>query len=76
MDDPNIKWNAGKPDFSLVDKKYMAERSRQHKEDSLEKLVENLVKSWEMESSHKLDLKVGKLLLPRSEGRKTLITSI
>ncbi|XP_060082103.1 uncharacterized protein LOC132561396 [Ylistrum balloti] len=53
MDDPNIQWIHGKPDYTAVNKKYLEERSRKHPVDSLEKLVENLVKTWEMESSHK-----------------------
>ncbi len=58
MDDPNIKWRTKKPDFSLVDAKYLKEKTRSHKEGSLGKIVENLVKSWECESSHKVDKKV------------------
>ena len=58
MDNPNIKWRYQAPDFSIVDKKYMKERSRNHAAGSLEKVVENLVKTWEMESTHKIDLDV------------------
>ena len=58
MDDPNINWRYEKPDFNTVNEKYMKERSRNHKAGSLEKLVENLVKTWEMESTHKIDLNV------------------
>lgn len=57
MDDPSITWRHGKPDFSVVNKKYLKEKSQNHKSGSLEKIVEDLVKSWEMESSHKCDLK-------------------
>ncbi|KAK2178318.1 hypothetical protein NP493_548g02043 [Ridgeia piscesae] len=57
MDDPNIKWRTKKPDFTIVDQKYLKEKIRSHKEGSLGKIVENLVKSWECESSHKVDAK-------------------
>ncbi|KAL5008192.1 hypothetical protein ScPMuIL_013773 [Solemya velum] len=58
MDEADVHWRHGrKPDYSVVNKKYLAEKSRNWKADSLEKLVENLVKTWEMESSHKMDAK-------------------
>ena len=57
MDDANIKWRTQKPDYTLVDALYMKEKTRSHKAGSIEKLVENLVKTWEMESTHKPDLK-------------------
>ncbi|KAL9955303.1 hypothetical protein ACROYT_G036608 [Oculina patagonica] len=53
MDEPGIQWREGKPDFTKVDKAYLKGRTRKHKEGSLEKTVEDLVKSWEMEASHK-----------------------
>lgn len=59
MDDPNTKWRHGKPDYTVVNNKFMREKSKNHQTGSLEKTVEDLVKSWEMESSHKYDLKVG-----------------
>ena len=50
MDDPDIKWRfGGKPDYSLTNLKFLKERSRMHPEGSLELIVENLVKTWEME---------------------------
>lgn len=45
----------GPPDYSLTNLYYLKERTKEHPEDSLEKVVENLVKTWEMERSHKLD---------------------
>ncbi|KAL4218190.1 hypothetical protein ACF0H5_022926 [Mactra antiquata] len=55
LDDPTTVWRDGiKPDYSVVDRKYMAERSTNHKPGSLERIVENLVKTWESESAHKL----------------------
>ena len=58
MNDPSIVWREGKPDFTTVNKAYMEGRTKQHKEGSLEKIVENLVKTWEMEASHKVRTEV------------------
>ncbi len=62
IDDPDIEWRQGVPDFSKVDKKYMQERIKKHPPGSLEKIVENLVKTWEMEASHKVNPKVGRAM--------------
>ena len=61
MDDPDIEWEYGPPDFTTDNKKYMAERKMRHPEGSLAKIVENLVKTWEMESTHKTNIKVDKV---------------
>ena len=58
MDDPSIVWKFAKPDYTVVDKTYMDGRIRRHKIGSQEKLVEDLVKTWEMESNHKMDATV------------------
>ena len=58
MDEPGIVWREGKPDFTKVDKAYLEGRTRVHKEGSLEKIVEDLVKTWEMEASHKTRVEV------------------
>lgn len=56
MDDPDTKWRFGDvPDYSLTNLKYLKERSKIHPDGSLEQVVENLVKTWEMERSHKLE---------------------
>ena len=56
MDESDTKWRfGGPPDYSLTNLYYLKQRSKEHPEDSLEKIVENLVKTWEMERSHKLD---------------------
>ena len=61
MADPTIQWRLGHaPDYTKVDTQFMAERTRHHKPGSVEETVENLVKTWEMEASHKLDPKVNK----------------
>jgi len=57
MDDPNIEWRTSKPGFDHIDAKYLSERTRNHLKGSLEKTVENLVKTWEMECSHKTNPK-------------------
>jgi len=58
MDDPETKWRfRGQPDYSLTNLYYLKQRTKEHPEDSLENVVENLVKTWEMERSHKLDHK-------------------
>ncbi|XP_060572428.1 uncharacterized protein LOC132730494 [Ruditapes philippinarum] len=54
MEDPEIVWRHGsKPDYTDVNEKFIKERTRKHKQGSLERIVEDLVKTWEMESSHK-----------------------
>ena len=53
MDDETTQWRTVKPDYKLVNDKYMKEKTNNHAAGSLEKLVENIVKTWEMESSHK-----------------------
>ena len=58
MDDENIKWRfGGPPDYTLANLEYMKGKTRHHEEGSLEIIVENLVKTWEMERSHKVDEK-------------------
>eukprot|EP00977_Amphora_coffeiformis_P000432 scaffold111_cov149-Amphora_coffeaeformis.AAC.10 len=58
MDDPDVKWRfGGKPDYSLTNLKFLKERTHVHPEGSLELIVENAVKTWEMERSHKTDYK-------------------
>ena len=53
MDDESIQWRNGKPDYEAVNEKYLKEKTKNHSIDSLERLVETVVKSWEMESTHK-----------------------
>ena len=62
MDEPGIQWREGKPDYTKVNKAYLEGRTRTHKEGSLEKIVEDLVKTWEMEASHKTRIEVFFLL--------------
>ena len=63
MEDPGIQWREGKPDFTQVNKAYLEGRTRIHRDGSLEKIVEDLVKSWEMEASHKTNTEVNREVL-------------
>jgi len=56
LNDPNIKWREGKPDYTVANLAYMEGKTQNHAEGSLEEVVENLVKTWEMEASHKMEL--------------------
>ena len=57
MDDKEIKWRfGGPPDYTIANLAYLKGRTRIHDEGSLEQIVENLVKTWEMERSHKIDV--------------------
>ena len=59
MNDPDIKWRYGKaPNYTVVDEKYLRERTRKHPLGSLERTIEDAVKTFEMEVSHKVDPKV------------------
>ena len=59
MNDPNIKWRDGKaPDYTVVDKKFLKERTRKHPQGSLERTVEDIIKRFEMEVTQKVDTKV------------------
>jgi len=56
MEDSDIKWRfGGPPDYTLANLEYLKGKTRNHPEGSLELIVENLVKTWEMERSHKTD---------------------
>lgn len=57
LDDPTIVWRFGKPNYDIANLQYFKGKSQNHAKDSLEKLVEDLVKTWEMEMSHKKELK-------------------
>ena len=56
MHDQEYKWRFGKPpDYTLANYNFITGKTKNHKPGSLEMIVENLVKTWEMERSHKLD---------------------
>eukprot|EP01025_Chloroclados_australasicus_P019431 TRINITY_DN2059_c0_g1_i1.p1 TRINITY_DN2059_c0_g1~~TRINITY_DN2059_c0_g1_i1.p1 ORF type:complete len:310 (+),score=33.43 TRINITY_DN2059_c0_g1_i1:106-1035(+) len=56
LDDSTIVWRHGKPDYTTANLTYLLGKTRNHAPGSLEHVVENLVKTWEMEASHKADL--------------------
>mmetsp|Transcript_19167 Transcript_19167/g.40406 ORF Transcript_19167/g.40406 Transcript_19167/m.40406 type:complete len:405 (+) Transcript_19167:157-1371(+) len=53
LDDPSILWKEGKPDYTIADMVYMLGKTKNHAPGSLEETVENFVKTWEMEATHK-----------------------
>jgi len=55
IEDPEVKWRIHKPDYTLANLAYLQGKTMNHSAGSLEELVENIVKTWEMEASHKKD---------------------
>lgn len=53
LDDPSILWKEGKPDYTIADLHYLLGKTKNHPEGSLELFVENFIKTWEMEATHK-----------------------
>ncbi|KAL1410543.1 hypothetical protein Q8F55_004556 [Vanrija albida] len=54
----DAKWRLGRaPDYSKTREVYRAGKKQNHKPGSLEEIVENLVKNWEIEASFKTDYK-------------------
>jgi hypothetical protein len=53
LSDPSIDWREGKPDYTIANLAYFRGKTKNHPAGSLELVVENLVKTWEMEASHK-----------------------
>ncbi len=54
--EPDHVWRSGKPDYTVVNQAYLAGKTRNWAADSLESLVESVVKTLEMEISHKVCL--------------------
>lgn len=52
--EPDHVWRNGKPDYTAVNQAYLAGKTRDWAADSLESLVESVVKTLEMEISHKV----------------------
>lgn len=49
------KWRYGQePNYDAVNAKYLLQKTQKHSAESIEKIVENIVKSWEAEIQHKL----------------------
>jgi len=56
LEPESATWRFGAPpDYTLANYAYLTGKTKNHTEGSLELIVENLVKTWEMERSHKLD---------------------
>lgn len=53
LDDLAIRWREGKPDYAEANLQYVMGRTKDHKPGSLELVVQDWVKTWEMEASHK-----------------------
>lgn len=52
-----VPWRHGKPNYVRVNKAYFEGRTKTHPEGSLEKVVQTLVKNWEVEAHHIADTK-------------------
>jgi hypothetical protein len=52
--EPDHVWRNGKPDYTVVNKSYLTGKTKNWAADSLESLVESVVKTLEMEISHKV----------------------
>lgn len=65
LDDENIKWRVKKPDYTIANLLYFKGKTKNHAEGSLEHIVENAVKMWEMEGSHKVDINQWQSINPR-----------
>lgn len=50
--DPSRPWNFGLPNYDTADLLFFRGRSKNHPAGSLEDVVENAVKNWEMEATH------------------------
>lgn len=56
MDEEGVIWRFGAPpNYTVANLLFLKGKTKNHAEGSLELIVENLVKTWEMERSHKLD---------------------
>ncbi|KAF9322753.1 hypothetical protein BGZ91_004071 [Linnemannia elongata] len=56
LNDQGVNWRGGKaPNYTKPNALFEAERTQVHPSDSLEFLVENLVKNWEKEASFKTE---------------------
>ncbi|KAL8515202.1 hypothetical protein ACS0TY_014060 [Phlomoides rotata] len=60
----NTQWNAGPPNYDVVNKLFEEEQTKVWPAGSLEEYVQNLVKTWEMEVVHKANPNEYKTLEP------------
>ena len=74
MDDSKTQWRLAKPDYTMVNEKYMKEKQNNHAAGSPEKMVEDFVKTWEMELAHKVREEVSQYsLCPCGDSRGGII---
>jgi len=52
LENEEIEWRHGKPDYTMANYQFLRGKTQNHSADSLEALVENLVKTWECQASH------------------------
>jgi len=57
-----VQWRFGKPNYERVNKLYFEHRQKKHAEGTLEAVVTNVVKNWEVESHHIADIKQWKTM--------------
>jgi hypothetical protein len=55
LNDPKIEWRTEKPNYTLANLAFMKGKCKSHERGSLEMVVQNAVKTWEMEASHKVN---------------------
>lgn len=55
LDDECTEWRHGKPKYNRVNLEFLKGKTKCHLEGTLEMIVENAVKTWEMEASHKVN---------------------
>lgn len=55
LNDPSITWRTKKPNYTLANLAFLKGKYMKHEKGSLEMIVENAVKTWEMEASHKVN---------------------
>lgn len=55
LDEPGTDWRQGQPNYSIANLAFLKGKSMNHDQGSLEMIVENAVKSWEMEASNKMN---------------------
>ncbi|OQR94526.1 hypothetical protein THRCLA_08159 [Thraustotheca clavata] len=56
LDDPLVEWRVGRPDYSMLDLLFLQGKTHNHKPGSLEWMIQNLIKTWEMEINHKSNM--------------------
>ncbi|XP_023516553.1 pathogen-related protein-like [Cucurbita pepo subsp. pepo] len=65
LEPPTVHWRHGKPpSFEIVNQLFEDGRTKEWPKGSLEETVQNAIKSWEMELSHKTKLQDFKTIVP------------